>query len=126
MKKLFMMVAALVLCFGLAGCGGSGSGDGDKAKDDGIDPNATVTLEQYQKLCDEEWNKMTPEDMEKYLGVKYVEDEDSTKDWGEDYLVVDFPGPDDDSYLHVLFKDKDGDGNKTATSLSTTGQLMEQ
>ena len=67
---------------------------------------------------------MSPEEMEQFLGVKYVEDEESTKDWGDGYLVVDFPGPDDDSRLHVLFKDEEGDGNMTATSMSPTGQLM--
>ena len=45
-KKLLMIVMAMVLCFALAACGGGG----DKEKDDGIDPNATVTKEQYDKL----------------------------------------------------------------------------
>ena len=47
-KKLLMIVMAMVLCFALAACGGGG----DKEKDDGIDPNATVTKEQYDKLGD--------------------------------------------------------------------------
>ena len=67
---------------------------------------------------------MTPEEMEKYLGVKYVEDEESTKDWGDGYLVVDFPGPDENSYIHVLFKDADGSGKYTPASISPTGQLL--
>ncbi len=119
-KKLLMFVMAMVLCFALAACGGGG----DKEKDDGIDPNATVTKEQYDKLSndDAKWD-MTPEDMEKYFGVKYVEDEESTKDWGDGYLVVDFPGPDENSYIHVLFKD-DGDGRYTPSSISPTGQLL--
>ena len=96
-KKLLMIVMAMVLCFALAACGGGG----DKEKDDGIDPNATVTKEQYDKLSDSKWYEMSPEEM-----------------------VVDFPGPDDDSRVHVLFKDKEGDGNMTATSLSPTGQLI--
>ena len=120
-KKLLMIVMAMVLCFALAACGGGG----DKEKVDGIDPNATVTKEQYDKLSDSKWYEMSPEEMEQFLGVKYVEDEESTKDWGDGYLVVDFPGPDDDSRVHVLFKDKEGDGNMTATSLSPTGQLID-
>ena len=108
-KKLLMIVMAMVLCFALAACGGGG----DKEKDDGIDPNATVTKEQYDELSDSKWYEMSPEEMEQ-----------STKDWGDGYLVVDFPGPDDDSRVHVLFKDKEGDGNMTATSMSPTGQLI--
>ena len=92
-KKLLMIVMAMILCFALAACGGGG----DKEKDDGIDPNATVTKEQYDKLSDSKWYEMSPEEMEQFLGVKYVE---------------------------VLFKDKEGDGNMTATSLSPTGQLI--
>ena len=39
-----------------------------------------------------------------------------------DTWVVDFPGPDDDSHVHVLFKDKEGDGkNMTATSMEPDG-----
>ena len=78
-KKLLMIVMAMVLCFALAACGGGG----DKEKDDGIDPNATVTKEQYDKLGDSKWYEMSPEEMEQFLGVKYVEDEESAKDWGD-------------------------------------------
>ena len=46
---------AMVLCFALAACGGGG----DKEKDDGIDPNATVTKEQYDKLGDSKWYEMS-------------------------------------------------------------------
>ncbi len=79
-KKLLMIVMAMVLCFALAACGGGG----DKEKDDGIDPNATVTKEQYDELSDSKWYEMSPEEMEQFLGVKYVEDEESTKDWEMD------------------------------------------
>ena len=120
-KKLLMFVMTMVLCFALAACGGGG----DKEKDDGIDPNATVTKEQYDKLSndDAKWD-MTPEDMEKYFGVKYVEDEESTKDWGDGYLVVDFPGPDEKSYIHILFKD-DGSGKYTPSSINPNGQFLD-
>lgn len=118
-KKLLMLVMTMVLCFALAACGG----DGDKETDNGIDPNATITKEQYEQLSEDNWNKMTPEQMAQYLGANYVVDEESTKDWGEGYLVVDFPGPDEESYLHVLFKDKEGDGKLTPASMSPTGQL---
>ena len=47
MKKKIMTVAmSLMMCFSVAACGGGE----DKKKDDGIDPNATVTKEQYDKL----------------------------------------------------------------------------
>ena len=87
-KKIMTVVMSLMMCFSVAACGGGE----DKKKDDGIDPNATVTKEQYDKLRETKWYELTPEEMEQFLGVKYVEDEDSTESWGEGYLVVDFPG----------------------------------
>ncbi len=86
--------------------------------------NLLVSKEQYQQLSEDNWSEMTPEEMEQYLGVKYVENKESTEDWGEGYLVVDFPGPDEDSCLRVLFKDKEGNGKMTPSSMSPSGQLM--
>lgn len=119
-KNLLMIIMAMVMCFSFAACGGGGNDE----KDDGIDPNATMTKEQYQQLSEDNWSEMTPEEMEQYLGVKYVENKESTEDWGEGYLVVDFPGPDEDSFLRVLFKDKEGNGKMTPSSMSSSGQLM--
>ena len=119
-KKILTVVMSLMMCFSVAACGGGE----DKKKDDGIDPNATVTKEQYDKLRETKWYELTPEEMEQFLGVKYVEDEDSTESWGEGYLVVDFPGPDENSRLHVLFK-ADENGKYTPSSMSPTGKLME-
>ena len=62
--------------------------------------------------------------MEEFLGVKYVVNEESTEDWGEGYLVVDFPGPDEESSLRVLFK-ADDTGKFTPSSLSANGQLTD-
>ena len=62
--------------------------------------------------------------MEEFLGVKYVVNEESTEDWGEGYLVVDFPGPDEESSLRVLFKADDA-GKFTPSSLSANGQLSD-
>ena len=118
-KKVLMVVIAIALCFTLVACGGNG----DNKKNDGIDPNATVTKEQYVKLCEGNWSDLTPEEMEQFLGVRYVEDEEATKDWGDGYLVVNFPGPDENSYLHVLFKERDN-GKMTPSSMSATGELM--
>ena len=118
-KNLLMIIMAMVMCFSFAACGGGGNDE----KDDGIDPNATITKEQYQQLREDNWSEMTPKEMEQYLGVKYVENKE-TEDWGEGYLVVDFPGPDEDSFLRVLFKDKEGNGKMTPSSMSPSGQLM--
>ncbi|MDO4393072.1 MAG: hypothetical protein Q4C80_01490 [Bacillota bacterium] len=118
-KKLLMIIMAIVLCFTMAACGGGG---GDANSD--IDPNATVTKEQYEKLSADKWHELTPEEMERYLEVRYVEDEESTKSWGKGYLVVDFPGPDEDSYIHVLFKEGD-DGKMTPSSMSATGKFLD-
>lgn len=134
MKKILMVILAVVLCFSLVACGGDdkakdGGSDADKEvteekEDDGIDPNATVTKEKYDELQNGKWYDLTPEDMEKFLGVKYVVDDESTEVWGEGYLVVNFPGPDEDSYVHVLFKE-DKDGTLYPSSLSAIGQLIE-
>lgn len=118
-KKVMTVLMSLVMCFSVAACGGGE----DKEKDDGIDPKATVTKEQYDKLRETKWYELTPEEMEQFLGVKYVEDEESTESWGEGYLVVDFPGPDENSRLHVLFK-ADENGKYTPSSMSPTGKLM--
>ena len=65
---------------------------------DKINPNNYVTVEKYEEL--------------------------RAADWGEGYTVVDFPGPDTDSYLHVLFG-TDDDGKESASSMSPTGKLAE-
>ena len=75
-KNLLMIIMAMVMCFSFAACGGGGNDE----KDDGIDPNATMTKEQYQQLREDNWSEMTPEEMEQYLGVKYVENKESTED----------------------------------------------
>lgn len=118
MKKILVIMMAMVLCFAMAACGGSDGGDTKKSE------QAYVTPEKYQDLSDADWADMTPEEMTEFLGVDYVTDEESTKDWGEDeYLVVDYPGPDKDSYVHALFKKAD-DGTFKASSISPNGQLM--
>lgn len=120
MKKILVVLMAMALCFAMAACGSDG-GDVEKS-----DEPAYVTAEKYQELRDAGWADMTPEEMTDFLGVDYVLDEESTKEWGEDeYLVVDYPGPDDESYVHVLFK-KNGDGNFNASSISPNGQLMSE
>lgn len=130
-KKIFLIVMIMILCFSLIACGSekddTQAGEPDvsvsEETDNGIDPNATVTKEKYSELRNSKWSELTPEEMEQFLGVKYVEDVESTEDWGEGYLVVDFPGPDENSFVHVLFK-SDETGKMTGTSMSATGQLM--
>ena len=130
-KKVLIAIMVMLLCFTYAACGGNEAKDGSsdssaavtEEQNDGIDPNATLTKEKYEQLRKDKWNEMTPKEMEKYLGVKYVEDKEATEERGEGYLEVDFPGPDETSYLHVLFKDK-GDGKMTPASMSASGQLM--
>lgn len=107
LKRAIMIVAVLVLMLGLASCGG------DKY----------VTVDKYNELSAADWSHMSQEDMEKFLGVKGVVDEEDTANWGEGYAVVDFPGPDEDSYLHVLFKEYDTGWG--ASSMSPVGALAE-
>ena len=56
-KKIMTVLMSLMMCFSMAACGGGE----DKKKDDGIDPNATVTKEQYDKLRETKWYELTPE-----------------------------------------------------------------
>lgn len=114
MKKLLLVLLMGVMICSFTACGGG---------NDGIDPDATVTVEQYDALMadDARW-EMSCEELEQYLKVKSIVDEDSTKSWGEGYLVVDFPGPDEKSKIHVLFKEKDG--KQTVSSYSPTGVFL--
>ena len=61
--------------------------------------------------------------MEEFPGVEGVVDKEQTADWSEGYTIVDFPEPDEESYLHVLFK-KNDDSRDTA-SISPMGVLAE-
>lgn len=113
-KKIIVLLTIVAMCFGFVACG---------AKDDGIDPNATLTVEQYQKYTTEEnrWD-MSLEEMEQYFQVKAKVDEEGTKSWGDGYIVADFPGPDEDSYVHFLFKKYD-DGKWGVSSVSPVGEF---
>ena len=128
-RKFLLFIIAMLLCLSLAACG-----DGDKKNEDESnvksevtekeEENAVLTKEKYDELRNTEWRDFTPEEMEEFLGVKYVVNEESTEDWGEGYLVVDFPGPDEESSLRVLFK-ADDTGKFTPSSLSANGQLSD-
>ena len=128
-RKFLLFIIAMLLCLSLAACG-----DGDKKNQDESnansavtekeEENAVLTTEKYDELRNTEWQDFTPEEMEEFLGVKYVVNEESTEDWGEGYLVVDFPGPDEESSLRVLFK-ADDTGKFTSSSLSANGQLTD-
>lgn len=127
-RKFLLFIIAMLLCLSLAACG-----DGDKKNEDESnvksevtekEENAVLTKEKYDELRNTEWRDFTPEEMEEFLGVKYVVNEESTEDWGEGYLVVDFPGPDEESSLRVLFK-ADDTGKFTPSSLSANGQLTD-
>ena len=61
--------------------------------------------------------------MEEFPGVEGVVDKEQTADWGEGYTIVDFPEPDEESYLHVLFKEYDTGWG--ASSMSPVGALAE-
>lgn len=111
-KRVVMVIFVLVLAFSFAGCG------------DKINPNNYVTVEKYEELRAADWGGMSFKEMEKFLDVQGIVDEEGTADWGEGYTVVDFPGPDTDSYLHVLFG-TDDDGKESASSMSPTGKLAE-
>lgn len=129
-RKFLLFIIAMLLCLSLAACG-----DGDKKNEDESnvktevtekkeEENAVLTKEKCDELRNTEWQDFTPEEMEEFLGVKYVVNEESTEDWGEGYLVVDFPGPDEESSLRVLFKADDA-GKFTPSSLSANGQLTD-
>lgn len=129
-RKFLLFIIAMLLCLSLAACG-----DGDKKNENESnvktevtekkeEENAVLTKEKYDELRNTEWRDFTPEEMEEFLGVKYVVNEESTEDWGEGYLVVDFPGPDEESSLRVLFK-ADDTGKFTPSSLSANGQLTD-
>lgn len=111
-KRVVMVIFVLMLAFSFAGCG------------DKINPNNYVTVEKYEELRAADWGDMSFKEMEKFLDVQGIVDEEGTADWGEGYTVVDFPGPDTDSYLHVLFG-TDDDGKESASSMSPTGKLAE-
>lgn len=119
MKKVFIFVITLMFIFAITACGGSGEDSSSK-----IDPDAVVTVEKYHELQDAAWSKMSCEEMEQFLGVRAVIDEKRTEEWGEGYLVADFPGPDSSSNLHVLFSQGE-DGKWKTSSLSTTGVLSQ-
>ena len=70
MKKILVIMMAMVLCFAMASCGGSDGRDTEKSE------KAYVTPEKYQELSDADWADMTPEEMTEFLGVYYVTDEE--------------------------------------------------
>lgn len=115
-KKLLMVGVTAAVAMTLTACGGSSEAGGESVAD------PVITPEIYAELEAAAWGDMTFEEMEEFLGVKGVVDEEGTESWGEGYLVADFPGPDDESRVHVLYKE-DADGEMTACSLSPTGQL---
>lgn len=110
-KKLLIVSMIVVMAMAFTACGGGAASD------------PVVTPEKYAELQDASWGEMTLEEMEEFLGVDGVVDEEDTESWGDGYLVVNFPGPDDESKLCVLYKDN-GTGEMTAASLSVTGQLL--
>ena len=119
-KKFFVILTVIAMCFAFTACGDSGTSKEDKPE---IDPDAKVTLEKYEELREAKWSDMSMEEMEQFLGVKAVVDEDRTKEWGDGYIVADFPGPDSGSGLHVLYKKVDGKWG--TASMSPTGALIE-
>lgn len=119
-KKFFVILTVIVMCFAFTACGDSGTSKEDKTE---IDPDAKVTLEKYEELREAKWSDMSMEEMEQFLGVKAVVDEERTKEWGDGYIVADFPGPDSGSSLHVLYKKVDGKWG--TASMSPTGALIE-
>lgn len=67
MKKILLMLLAMVLCFSMTACGGSGDSEGGDSgaavaeeKDDAME-NATLSKEKYEELCDSDWGAMSPE-----------------------------------------------------------------
>lgn len=117
-KKLLMVGVTAAVAMTLTACGGSGEAGGESAAD------PVVTPEMYAELEAAAWDDMTFEEMEEFLGVEGVVDEGGTASWGEGYLVADFPGPDDESSVHVLYKEN-AEGEMNACSLSPTGQLSD-
>lgn len=111
LKKITVLLAALIMVFGITACGGSGEVD-------------YVTPEKYAELHDADWMNMGQEEMEEFLGVAGVIDEESTETWGEGYAVVNFPGVDESSYLHVLFS-QNADGSWICSSMQPKGELAE-
>jgi hypothetical protein len=102
--KTIFIVLILVLALSFAACSGK----------------EYVTDADYKKLGDMEWSEMTIDEMNKEIGMDGVLDEERTKDWGKGYEVYTWPGKDGKGSLVVLFKDKEGDGKMTPTSMSSS------
>lgn len=119
MKKFFVVCMMTLLVLAMTACGNNGGAEKAPEPDNTA---KTVTAEQYNALGEANWGDMDQAEMEEFLGVKGVVDEERTEDWGEGYLVVDFPGPDEASYVHVLFS-QDDDGQWSASSISAVGEL---
>lgn len=120
LKKIGLVLSVFVLTLALAACGGKTDGEGMENEEP--EEPATVTYEQYTELREMEWYSMSKEEVEEFLGVEGVLDEEATAMWDEGYEVVNYPGPDEESRLHVLYK-PDGEGGLVLSSMQGLGQL---
>lgn len=118
-NKLLIVMMIIVISMAFTACG-----DAQEDSAANLDPDAVVTLDKYYELKEADWGNMSFEEMQGFLGVRGVVDEERTAEWGDGYLVVDFPGPDENSSLHVLYS-QDDDGEWGSSSMSTTGVLAE-
>lgn len=105
MKKTLIIIMAMIFALSLASCGGSSE-------------PSYVTYEDYQKISEQDWQHMTPDDFTELLGVEGVERENSL---GEGYKTFMYPGEVEDTGILVTFNDLDGDGKYYSNAFSQSG-----
>jgi len=120
LKKIGLILSVLVMAFAMTACGQKTDGDGMENEEP--EEPVAITLEQFQELREMEWPSMTKEEVEEHFGVEGVLNEEATAMWDEGYEVVDYLGPDEDSYVRILYK-PDSEGNLKVSSMQGLGAL---
>lgn len=110
-KKILALLMAGMLCLSMTACS--------------LNRDEYVSLDKYLELtANEKMWEMTPDQMADFLNVDYIVDERSTNDWGDGYLVVDFPGEDSITGIHVIFSNLNETGKMAPLSLNPTGNFI--
>lgn len=116
-KQIVVLSTAIVVFLTICFCSCGGQTDEEMIPEVETDSGFYMSQELYESIQNEDWVHMTVEDFNSFFGFEGVLDITDTENYGKKYQVYRYYGMTEDSYLTIVFKDKDGTNEYTAADM---------
>lgn len=116
-KQLAIRSMVLIILLVISFCSCKDQTDEEMIPEVEMDSALYMSQELYESIQTEDWSHMTVADFNSFFGFEGVLDITDTENYGKKYQAYRYYGMTEDSYLIIVFEDKDGTGEYIATEM---------